>query len=352
MAVVKGDAYGMGALAVSRCLQDWGVPSFAVDSVAEGVELRAGGVDRPVLVLDGDVPDNAGHAVHHNLMPAVAHEEQLRAYELAAHDQPKAHPVWLIANVGFNRWGYRDLERFCTFARLAGECRHLEVRGFYAHLTNSNFDPATTGSQVEEFRQVASRAKEIFGPRLEISLLASHGIVGWGRTVAGDWVRPGILLYGEHAFLSPALDDPEIQSALQAFRPAIRLRARVLQLLDFGREEGVGYGQHHRAGAGRRLATVLAGFGGGYPVTGRNLHALVRGRRVPVVGDVGMDTLQIDVTSVPDLAVGDWVTLIGPDGGETYNVGDLARAAGLTSYQLLRQLHFQRVYVDSERTAS
>jgi alanine racemase len=347
MAVVKGDAYGLGATVIARALETWGVPALAVDNVAEGVELRAGGISIPIMIIDGDVSDNATLAVEHDLAPGIAHERLLAAYDDAARRRGGKHSIWLASNVGFNRAGYRDPEKFARFAARASECRHLEVRGIYAHLTNSNSDADLTLSQIEEFKRQAERARQVLGTGLETSLFASHGLVRWARAFPTDWVRPGILLYGEHDFAGEELE-PEAADLLRQFRPVVSLRARVIHLLEFSGAEGVGYGQQYRTRPGQRLATVAVGFGGGYPSPPGRAYALAGGRRAAVFGKVGMDALQIDVTDAPGLALDDWATLIGCDGAERISVRELARAAGTSPYELMRRLRCHRTYINAE----
>lgn len=347
MAVLKGDAYGLGAQVIGRMLEREGVEAFAVDSVAEAVALRSVGISGPILVIDGDLPENIPRAIAHRLMPGIAQEELLLAYEQAAARRGVRHPVWLVANVGFNRSGYGDLERFTRFALRASECEHLEVKAVYAHLTNSNGDAGVTLSQMEGFRKASDRAKEIFGAGLETSLFGSHGLMRWPETFPTDWLRPGILLYGEHAFIEELIE-PQTAEALRELRPAVALRARITQLLDFEGREGVGYGLAYKTRAGQRLATVALGYGSGYPFGTHRLEALVKGRRVPLAGAVGMDALQLDVTGVPGVGLYDWVTLLGVEGDERISVGEVARAAGMAAYELLRQLRPHRSYVDSQ----
>jgi len=329
MAVLKGDGYGLGARVIGPWLQSCGIPAFAVDNVAEGIELRASGVNRPVLIIDGDLPDNAPLAIAYDLTPGIAQEDLLLAYERAAEQHGRNHPIWLVVNAGFNRSGYRSVERFARFALQALACRHLEVLGVYAHLTDSYSSPLARDAtltdtreisqvQIAGFRLMAHQAKEIFGPGLETSLFASHGLVHWAKTFSTDWVRPGILLYGEHAF-DQDLIEPETAEAIRQFQPAVRLRARISHLLDVLLEitgaESAGFGQHHTTKPRPRLATVSMGFGSGYPCGAKKLHALVHGQRVPLFNEVGMDNLLLNVTGIPEVQIYDWVTLLGADGG-------------------------------------
>jgi len=351
MAVVKGDAYGLGVSVLAPALQSWGVPAFAVDNVAEGIELRKAGVEKPVLIIDGDVPDNARLAVTHKLMPGIAQEHLLDAYEAAAASHSRKHPVWLVANVGFNHSGYRSLEAFERFARRARECRHLEVKGLYAHLTNSNSDAEITRAQIDEFETLSRLTRQVLGPQVEISLFASHGTLCWAQSFRTDWVRPGLLLYGEHNFTDEQLDR-SVGDLLKQFQPVISLKARIIQLLDFASAEGVGYGQHHKTKANQQLATVALGFGGGYPSPPRSAYALVNGHRAAVFGDIGMDALQLDVTGVPDVSLYDWATLIGSSGTKRLTASDLARAAQISPYELLRKLRCHRSYINPESVTS
>ena len=352
MAVVKGDAYGLGASVVVPALQSCGVPAFAVDTIAEGIELRNAGIDKPILIIDGDVPDNARLAVTHDLTPGIAHEQLLDAYEAAAASHSRRHPVWLVTNVGFNRSGYRSLDAFESFVHEARECRHLEVKGVYAHLTNSNSDAEITRAQIEEFETLARVARQVLGPALETSLFASHGTLRWAQSFPTDWVRPGLLLYGEHNFTDEQMAG-SIADLWKQFQPVVSLRARIIHLLDFNSAEGVGYGQHHRTKANQQLATVALGFGGGYPSPPRNAYALVNGRRAAVFGDIGMDALQLDVTGISGVSLYDWATLIGDDGsGERITVSSLARAAQISPYELLRKLRCHRSYINRESVVS
>jgi alanine racemase len=351
MAVVKGDAYGLGAPVISRLLEDNGVEAFAVDSIAEAIALRVCGIGKPILIIDGDVPENIPFAVAHQLMPGIAQEELLLAYENFAARRGVRHPVWLVANVGFNRSGHRQLERFTRFALRASECQHLEVKGVYAHLSNSNGEAGITLAQIESFQRVADSAREIFGAEIETSLFASHGLLRWSGMFQTGWLRPGLILYGEHAFIEELIE-PETAEALQEMRPAVSLRARITQVLDFESEEGIGYGHIYKTSAGQRLATVSLGHGSGYPYGARGLEVLVKGMRAPLAGAVGMDALQVDITRVPNVSLYDWVTLVGVEGNERISVRDLARAAMMSPYELLRQLRAQRQYIDSEKGSS
>lgn len=350
MAVLKRDAYGLGARPIAHDLEKRErVQAFAVDNVAEGIDLRESGIEKPIFVIDGDIPDNAALAVRYNLIPGIAQERQLLAYQRAAAAAGlEQFPVWLVANVGFNRSGYRPgTDAFSHFLLRASACANLEVQAVYCHLTNSNGDSGISRAQIEEFRLAAEQAKAVFGPQLQTSVFASHGLMRWSEEMPSDWVRPGVLIYGEHAFLDDRIE-PETRARIDRLRPAVSMRARIIHLLDFDRVEGVGYGQHTKTKPGQRIATLSVGFGSGYPIRTGRVEAIANGCRVPVFGDVGMDAMQIDVTGVPHVKLYDWVTLIGTDGGEHVSVLELARRSEMSPYQLLSRLSMHRTYRDEE----
>lgn len=345
MAVIKGNAYGLGAIPLGRLLQAHGVEAFAVDNVAEGIELRQAGITRPVLIIDGDIADNAALAIKYDLCPGVPNAELLAAFDRQASIAGRRHPIWLVCNVGFNRSGPYELEAVAELARAARACRHLEVRAICAHLSNAQYADGVTERQLLRFNEQVALARRILGP-IETSLWASHGLAGFGDRLATDWVRIGILLYGEHGF-SPGRLPARAHELVRGLRPALRLRARIIQLMDFPSAQGVGYGQLHQVPAGTRLATVSVGFGGGLPPGAYAHEVLVRGQRARLVGPIGMDALQIEVTGLDDLRLGDWVTLLGSDGAQRIDLASLACGAGRSVYEVLRALNLHRIYTSN-----
>lgn len=338
MAVVKGNAYGLGARIVATYLEKCGVRGFAVDNTAEGIELRHAGISSPILVLDGCVAGNAAIAIAANLTPGIPDEELLASYDKAAADRGLVHEIWLVANVGFNRAGPRNELVFRNFVHAAKRCENLEVCGLYAHLTNSHLWDAVNEEQIHEYSARLSIAEAIMGRRLKSSLFASHGILAKPE-LDTDWIRPGVALYG---VVLPTAATCLAQVAAN-LRPAISLRCRVLRTLEFESSQPIGYGQTYRVRAGTKLATLSFGFGSGYPECRGRSSAIIRGHRVPVAGDVGMDAMQVDVTGL-DVRAGDWATLLGSDGQETISVESLSANAATTPYQLLTSLRCSLQY--------
>lgn len=337
MAVVKGDAYGLGAPAVGAALLDAGADALAVDTVAEGVALRGHGVRGPVLVMDVDVADNTGLYAEHGLLPTVATEEQVRRHAADARRRGAPVTVWLRTNIGFNRFGPRDGAGFeAVLEALRREGPAVRTAAVFAHLSSSAADPVETAEQARTFKARVAAARDVLGPGVESSLAATHGLLHPETLADTAWVRPGIGLYGVVASESRELPGWEA-SGLAALRPAVSVRARVLEVVTLTRAEGLGY-DRSPVPAGRLVASVAVGFSRGLHSVQGELTGIVRGRSCPMVGRPGMDCAQFDVTDVPGARPGDWLTLLGdpPDGdGGGIAAGTVCARLGRSPYELL-----------------
>ncbi len=338
MPVVKGDAYGLGAVAVSNLLLDEGVDALAVDTVAEGLELREAGITAPVLVMDVDVAANARDCAERDLMPSVATVEQVRRHAAEAGRRGAPSTVWLRANVGFNRFGPRDEAGFEeVLAALHAARGVLRVAGVFAHLSSSAGDPAETALQAAWFHARAAKVRGLFGAGCSASLAATHGLLHRRALAGTDWVRPGIGLYGLLAAPSRTLPLWPT-SQLASLRPAISVRARVLDIVEHAEPEGVGYDRRVVPG-GRRLAAVGIGFARGLAGAPDGLAGFLRGTRCPMVGKPGMDCTQFDVTGASAVQPGDWLTIVSNSAaGSPASAEAVARHLGLSLYELLVSL--------------
>jgi alanine racemase len=360
LAVVKGDAYGMGAVAVSRLLADSGVAGLAVDTVAEGAAVRAAGCTLPILVMDVDVAENAADCLAAALVPSVAQVDQVDRYAAMARRQRRRVAVWLRTNVGFNRFGPRG---DAGFAELLG-CLHrhreqVQVTTLFAHLSSAAFDEEETSEQAHAFRRRLALTRSSLGQQVAGSLVATHGLMHRDALRGTQGVRVGLGLYG---LVNPASRQLAgwPTSGLAGLRPAVEVRARVLDIVAPLGGEGVGYDRSSQVAAGTRLASVAIGFSRGVTAAGRGITGLLHGQRCAVVGLPGMDCTQFDVTSIPQARPGDWVTFIGASDGATKTVDATCAEMGCSSYELLAVLRMpvqvrsqpEQLEMDGERSNS
>ena len=322
MAVVKADAYGHGAVHVSRAALEAGAGSLAVVTVEEGAELRRAGIDAPILVFTDLLPDELALAGEYRLQ-VTAHSIP-SARHIAAHPDLDAH---LKINTGMNRWGVEPDE--------AGEAHKTlgsQLVGIYTHLASADSDEEATSRQLEVFDAVL--AARDFGGVL-VHAANSAGTL-WHPSSRYDCVRPGIALYGLH----PAGDEGD--PADEDLRPALSLKSYVAGVRRLAPGEGVSYGLTFRAEASMSAATVPVGYAEGYRrILSNRASALVRGERRPLLGRVTMDACVFGVDG--GVEVGDEVVLIGEQGGEGIRAEEVARWADTINYEVTTGIDARRV---------
>lgn len=307
--MVKADAYGLGAVRVSRALETLDPWGFGVASVEEGIELRREGIERPIVVF---TPARLGEI-------DVYAENDLRAVV----DDPGVAAEWhmpfhLEVDTGMGRCGvlWNDPDA------LAG-CARPSLEGVFTHFYGADRGPDTVGLQWSRFQTALGALGE--RPAL---VHAANSAAAWRLDERLDLVRPGIFLYG-------GMHAPDLPAPL----PAASLKARVVSLRRLGEGDTVSYGGEWRAPCPTTVATLGIGYADGIAraVQGK-AEVLLGGKRRPLVGKVTMDFVMVALEDGDQVAVGDVATLIGSDGSGTIGIDEFARWSGTISYEVLARL--------------
>jgi alanine racemase len=202
----------------------------------------------------------------------------------------------------------------------------LRLAGLCTHFASADVeDPASTDAALALFRSAVDQARQL-GFTDAVRHAANSAAAVRFAAARLDAVRPGLALYG--AMPSPVVELPGLE-------PALALRTRIMAVREIEPGTGVSYGGTWRAARRTRVATLPIGYADGYPRHVRGASALLAGRRAPIIGAVCMDMLMIDVTDLPESALGGPVTLIGGDGAAAITVDDLAGWAGTINYEIL-----------------
>lgn len=317
MAMLKSDAYGHGALAVARALT--AADGFAVARLQEALLLREAGITHRLLLL-GTLLDAADLALCSQQDIDVTAHDGSSVGAIAASASQRPLRVWLKLDCGMHRLGLQP-DAFVAADRLLaahpGICELL-------HMTHFSSTHAMTSVVMSQ--QVACfLACHAVNPAAAVSVANSAVLIA--RTaLRTDWVRPGIMLYGEN----PLSDQQPL-----ALRPVMTLRASIIAVRDIGIGESVGYDGCWTSQRPSRIATVGIGYGDGYPrQVGNGTPVWINGCRAELVGRVSMDTLGVDVTDCAQVSVGDEATLWGPQ----LPVATIAEHAGTSSYDLFTRL--------------
>lgn len=330
LAVVKADAYGHGFMDIATELESLGVNAFGVAFLAEGIQLRKSGIDRPILVLGGLYPGQEKKCIGFNISTAVFSLEQARLLNYVAGKLYRKAKIHVKIDTGMGRLGISHAEAPQFFHRLKG-MKNIELEGIISHFASADeLDEdgrGYTDRQAAFFARVIEDAKgEGFAPRY-IHIANSAAIFSRDLPFC-NLVRPGIALYG-------ALPSADFQGKLSV-RPVMRLVSKVAMLKWVEPGTSISYARRFVAGEKTLVASVPVGYADGYSrsLTNRG-EAIVRGKRARVIGTVCMDWIMLDVSGVPGVVVGDDVTLLGCDReGVCIHAEELAEKAGTIPYEI------------------
>ncbi len=334
---------------VARTLEAAGADGFCVATLDEAIRLRRDGVRGPILVLYPIPPAAAAEAARWGVTISVGDQLTIdrtaAALRVAAASAGETHGLPVLAvqvevETGLGRGG---VDPGAVAEAIAGIDRAPDLRfdGIWTHLANAT-DEDLTAAQDERFSAVAGSLRD--GARRHVA--ASGAILG-GVVRPYDSVRPGLAVYG----LVPdgLVATGPLASIAGALRPVLSLHARPTRVADLPTGSGVGYGPAFVTERPSRIATLPFGYGDGWPRTGGGRSwALVRGRRVPLVGTIAMDGVMADVTDVPGAPVGldDEFVLIGEQDGASIDAFQVARARTTIVYEVvtIMSARLARVY--------
>ena len=319
MAVVKANGYGHGLRHVAKHTGE--ADAFGVARIEEALQLRACGVVKPILLLEGfyssgDLPV----LVTNNIQTVVHCEEQLIALEQTELETPVV--VWLKIDSGMHRLGVSP-EQFDELASRLKACPNVaKPLRYMSHFGCADeLDSEVTSKQIELFNSLTQ------GCHGERSLAASAGLLAWPQSHL-DWVRPGIIMYGVSPFGDKTAQD-------LGYQPAMTLKSHLIAVREVKKGESVGYGGAWTSERDTKVGVIAVGYGDGYPRGAPNgTPVWVNGRKVPIAGRVSMDMLTVDLGPDAKDKVSDEAILWGKE----LPVEEVAHHIGTIAYELVTKL--------------
>ncbi|AOY84642.2 alanine racemase [Moorena producens JHB] len=328
MAVVKADAYGHGALTVARTAIEAGAGGLCVATVPEGIQLRQGGIKATILLLGAtNTPEQVRAIAHWQLQPTLCNPQQALVFSETLSGLNQSLPVHLKLDTGMSRLGM-PWQDAIEFVRLVQQLPNLEIASVYSHLATADSpDPTVMRQQHQRFKKAIAQlqAGGITPPRLH---LANSAATLTDSALHYDWVRVGLAVYG----LYPA---EHLQKVIH-LKPVMQVKARITQIKTIPPGTGISYGHQFISNRQMRLAVVGIGYADGVPRNLSNrINVIIRGQQVSQIGAITMDQLMLDVSDIPNIQVGEIVTLIGQDGEEQISADDWAMALGTISWEII-----------------
>ena len=318
IAMVKANAYGHGIERVANALP---ANALGVASLEEGLKLREAGITQPIVLMEGlFVADEINEAAKQHFTLVIHHEPHVEMLEKAQVANP--FPVWLKINTGMHRLGIDPSQLDAIYARLQRTQAVKQPIGLMTHFAEADMiDSQATARQIKLFNEVTAH---LDGPR---SLANSAGIIAWPKA-HGDWVRPGLMLYGA----SPFTDKTGLDHGLL---PVMTLWSRIIATTRVEKGGKVGYGGTWTAPEDLTIGVVGVGYGDGYPQFAKNgTPMLVNGVECELAGRVSMDMLTVDLRNQPHAKIGDPVILW----GQGLPVERVARHSGSSAYEILTRM--------------
>jgi len=321
IAMVKANAYGHGIARVAHALPMTDTDALGVASLEEGLLLRDAGMTQPIVLMEGVFhPDEVAEAAKHQFTLVVHHKPHVEILEKAKVDKPFS--VWLKINTGMNRLGIDPAQCNPLYQRLLSAPAVKKPIGLMTHFAEADLtDSAATERQLELFNQVTVN---YVGPR---SLANSAAILAW-PAAHGDWVRPGLMLYGASPFTGKSGQDHQLL-------PVMTLWSRLIAITHVKKGSKIGYGGTWQAPEDMLIGVVGVGYGDGYPqFASSGTPVLVNGIECPLAGRVSMDMLTVDLRKQPLANRGDPVILW----GEGLPVERIAAFSKTSAYDILTRM--------------
>jgi alanine racemase len=330
---VKANAYGHGAVAVSKMAEQAGMDWLGVATVPESIQLRQAGIELPILKLSPAFPEEMEAAVKASITLAVCDQDNAMDLEAVCASLQVHASVHMAIDTGMARIGVQPLDAPSFAAFLADHCPRLRIQGIFTHLpVSDSSDPTYTREQVQRFSEVVRAVEASLGREIEFVHCSNSGGVLGHPAAWMDLVRPGIMIYGSY----PDQGTPRSIPLL----PGLSFLTRVSFLKKVTAGTRVGYGLTWTAPEDTYIATIPVGYADGFNRLFSNRgRVLIHGQSFPVVGRVCMDQSMVNLGPETEVQVGDEVVLIGRSGTGEITVGEWAKSLGTIPYEVTCQIN-------------
>lgn len=340
-AVIKADGYGHGARKIGQTLLNNGADRFAVAVPDEGIELRKAGFEVPILILGFTDKERSEEIVSCNLEQAVYSWDLAEAISKEAVKQKKTAKIHIKVDTGMGRIGLKPDKDSVQLIKKISRLPGIVIEGIFTHFAVADtLDKAYTEGQYEKFAWICGELE-----REDVRINIKH--CGNSATIIDlpdmhlNMVRAGIILYGLKPSEEVMLDKIDLKQVMS-------LKVRITHVKEIEAGQSVSYGRRFIASKKSKIASLPIGYADGYTrMLSGKAEALIKGRRVPVVGRICMDQCMIDITGIEDVKAGDEVVLFGKQGEGFIHIDELAEKLDTINYEIVCMIskRVPRVYI-------
>jgi alanine racemase len=344
--VVKADAYGFGAVEVSKFLVSFGIDMLAVSVLTEGIELRRAGIKVPILIFNYVGIENYDMLFEYDLTPTVCSLPFAKELNRVASLSNRVKKIHINIDTGMTRLGVaiEDLSSFLKELKVLG---NLEIEGVYTHFSCADMDDDEyTNNQIDKFKQSCEMIQQVGIEGVSLHIANSAAVmkeIGCNY----DFVRIGAAMYG----FNPKENMLRCKLS-KSLRGALSFKTIVGHLKRVKANTGVSYGATYVTNKDTIIATLPVGYADGVRrLLSNKGQVLINGQRANIIGTIAMDQMMVDVTDIKSVKVGDEVVIIGKQGDEEITLGDVAKLSDTISYEIasLISRRVPRYYIKKDK---
>jgi len=333
LAVVKADAYGHGAVAISSRASAMGVDFLGVGIVEEGIELKNAGIQVPIVILSQELEERVEEIVRYNLLPTVCSRNFLEALNREGKRQKRVVNLSVMLDTGMGRYGFSP-DEFIYFLKLIKKMDWVEIAGVMSHLPVAGVDEEFTREQIIEFKNLILQA-ESMGISIPVKSIANSAAFLTEKESIFNMVKLGLILYGILPFQDGSASE---------YLPVMVVKSKISFIKTIPPGHSVSYSRSFIAKRPTTIAVVPIGYADGYDRKLSNKGwMMVSGKKSPVIGDVTMDATMIDITDIPDVKIGDEVIIM----NKSISAWDIAKTVDTIPYEVISRMgkRLPRLYI-------
>ncbi|MFH1453226.1 MAG: alanine racemase [Armatimonadota bacterium] len=338
--IVKADAYGHGVIRVCRKLENLGVKTVAVATLSEARQLSNSKINMDVLILLAGLPRQAETIVKYGFIQTVSSYQMAQALSEEAVKQNKTCRVHIKIDTGMNRLGFYPHEAVDAVKKIRN-LKNIKIEGIYSHFSSSFIDDKDyTMLQWSRFDNILKELEKL-GIEIEYKHISNSASIVDAAFIKLNMVRPGIMLYG----LYPTQKLKNVISV----EPILRLKAKLISVKKITADSHVSYGMTYTASKKSSLAVVPVGYADGYSRRlSHNISVTIKDKKYPVIGNICMDQIIVDITKGKNFKIGEEVTLIGGGANET-SIDEIAQKTNTINYEITCGINkrLPKVYIEN-----
>lgn len=328
MAVVKANAYGHGAIEVSKVVLENGADRLAVARSTEAIELRDAGFNCPILVFGYNTKEEIEELSKHGVILTVYSLEMAKEIQEIAKTLQKTAKIHIKVDTGMSRLGFIPNKKSVEEIKKISELKNIEIEGIYTHFADAdNLDKTYTEMQFSKFTGFLKDLDE-FGIDIPIKHASNSAAIIDHPETHLNMVRPGIILYG--LYPSELVHKERIN-----LKPVMSLKAIVTHVKDVSKGTKISYGCTFTAEKESKIASLPLGYADGFTRMLKGGNVLIHGKKAPIVGRICMDQCMADVSNISDVKVGDEVVVFGVQNNEKMPIEELSNKLGTINYELV-----------------